>query len=59
MYFFFAAFTHQSNILIEHTAMLVKKLSIIRWSAYHAAVKPVKGKFDECVAAIEPAVSVD
>uniref|UniRef100_A0A0B7BPZ0 Uncharacterized protein n=1 Tax=Arion vulgaris TaxID=1028688 RepID=A0A0B7BPZ0_9EUPU len=33
--------------------MSVKRLSTTRWSAHHAAVKPVKDKFDECVAAIE------
>ncbi|XP_065664641.1 uncharacterized protein LOC136086277 [Hydra vulgaris] len=33
--------------------MSVKRLSITHWSAHHAAVKPVKDKFDECVAAIE------
>jgi hypothetical protein len=33
--------------------MSVKRLSTTRWSAHHAAVKPVKNKFDECVAAIE------
>ena len=33
--------------------MSVKKLLTTRWSTHHAAVKPVKDKFDECVAAIE------
>ena len=33
--------------------MSIKKLSTTRWGAYHAAVKLVKDKFDECVAAIE------
>ena len=33
--------------------MSMKRLSTTRWSAHHAAVKPVKGEFDECVMAIE------
>jgi len=50
---FFAASTHRLNVLIEHTGMSVKRLSTTRWSAHYAAVKPVKDKFDECMAAIE------
>lgn len=53
MYSFFAASTHRWDVLIEHTAMSVKRLSTTRWSAHHAAVKPVKDNFEECVAAIE------
>ena len=50
---FFAASTHRWDVLIEHTGMSVKRLSTTRWSAHYAAVKPVKDKFDECMAAIE------
>ena len=53
MFSFFAASTHRWDVLIEHTGMPVKRLSTTRWSAHRAAVKPVKDKFDECVAAIE------
>lgn len=53
MYSFFAASTHRWNILVDHTGVSVKRLSTTRWSAHYAAVKPVKEKFDECVAAIE------
>lgn len=50
---FFAATTHWWDVLIEHTGVSVKRLSTMRWSAHHAALKSVKEKFDECVALIE------
>lgn len=38
---------------MDHTEVSVKGLSTTRWCSHHAAVKAVKEKFDECVAAIE------
>ncbi|XP_040197560.1 zinc finger MYM-type protein 1-like [Rana temporaria] len=53
MFSFFAASTHRWDVLIHHTGVSVKRLSTTRWSAHHAAVKPVKEKFDLFVSAIE------
>ena len=55
MFTFFAASTHRWDVLIGHTGIPAKRLSTTstRWNAHHAAVKPVKDTFDECVAAIE------
>jgi len=53
MYSFFAASTHRWEVLIGHTGVSVKRLSTTRWSAHHAAVKPVKENFDEFLEAIE------
>ncbi|XP_053569321.1 LOW QUALITY PROTEIN: zinc finger MYM-type protein 1-like [Bombina bombina] len=52
MFSFFSASTHRWDVLIDHTGMSVKRLSTTRWSAHHAAVKPVKEKFDKFVEAI-------
>ncbi|KAM9311655.1 zinc finger MYM-type protein 1-like [Gastrophryne carolinensis] len=53
MFSFFAASTHRWDVLIERTGVSVKRLSTTRWSAHHAAVKPVKDKFDMFVSALE------
>lgn len=53
LFSFFAASTHRWDVLIEHTGMSMKRLSTTRWSAHSAAVRSVKEKFDEIVAAIE------
>ncbi|XP_056392625.1 zinc finger MYM-type protein 1-like [Hyla sarda] len=53
MFTFFAASTHRWDVLIEHTGVSVKRLSTTRWSAHHAAVKPVKEKFDMFVLVLE------
>lgn len=50
---FFAVSTHRWDVLMNHTGISLKRLSTTRWSSHHAAVKVVKEKFDECVAAIE------
>lgn len=53
MYAFFAASTHRWDVLIEHTAVSLKRLSTTRWSAHYFAVKPVKENFDKFVVALE------
>lgn len=53
MFSFFAASTHRWDVLIDHAGVSVKRLSTTRWSAHHAAVMPVKEKFDKFVSAIE------
>lgn len=43
---------HAGESVFSHAGAM-KRLSTTHWNAHHAAVKPLKDKFDECMAAIE------
>ncbi len=53
LYCFFALSTHRWGVLKENMDLTVKKLSETRWSAPHAAVKPLTKHFGNLIRALE------
>uniref|UniRef100_A0A1B6DAI5 TTF-type domain-containing protein n=1 Tax=Clastoptera arizonana TaxID=38151 RepID=A0A1B6DAI5_9HEMI len=53
IYNLFSASTHRWEILTEVVGEAVKRLSDTRWSAHHAALKPVLKNFEKLVDAVE------